>query len=162
MSRIIKFRAWDLTDKCWLNRREDSIWFNKTDDLFSMSQPFIRFNRADVVLMQFTGLKDKNGKEIYEGDVIQECNIGDKIWEEFKKTAIVEKTPTGKVYYDEEGCLFNVERIREGIVNFSDGSGKSKLFLDHHDGLYMWRKDGRIEIIGNIYENPELLTNNND
>lgn len=82
------------------------------------------FTTNEFVLMQYTGLKDKNGKEIYEGDVI--------------KTSI--------------------DLI--GIVKFDTGY-YFEWIVD--DKISMWNKDIKVwlewgfEVIGNIYENPELL-----
>ena len=73
-------------------------------------------------LMQFTGLKDKNGKEIYEGDIIG-----------WKSTRKVKKWTYREVVKD----------IREFYAN---------MINERSDGAY-WH----YEIIGNIYENPELL-----
>lgn len=73
-------------------------------------------------LMQFTGLKDKNGKEIYEGDIIKGDTYGHIL----------------EVIWDEGYCGFSP-------------------FLDLIDGDYTGEDWGRCEVIGNIYENPELL-----
>ncbi len=72
--------------------------------------------------MQFTGRKDKNDKEIYEGDIIKESNISDG--EHIRKVIF------------ERGCFWT-----EG----NDGNG-SQLYIPL-----------KIEVIGNVWENPELL-----
>lgn len=78
-------------------------------------------------IMQFTGLRDKNGKEIYEGDIIQ------KKTRERRREMI----QVGSVTWDEKVLGFNIYRT------------------DHYIGMLTWVDD--IEVIGNIYENPELL-----
>ena len=77
----------------------------------------------DVELMQYTGLKDKNGKEIYEGDVLR---IFDRNYE-------VKQV------------------IKNGCKAFIDYG-----YPDEHNGPC----DGWSEVIGNIYENPELMEAN--
>lgn len=74
-------------------------------------------------LMQYTGLKDKNGREIYEGDIVR---IGDELVEEVKWIA--------------EGDWLADKQPMVGFVS--------------HGTIY---KGSPVEVIGNIYENPELL-----
>ena len=81
--------------------------------------------------MQFTGLHDKNGKEIYDGDVLRELPNGNEprnIWE---------------VVWDEAEAKFYLEQIYKGKRN-----GSSTRYLDI---------EGKA-VIGNIYENPDLLS----
>lgn len=82
------------------------------------TQPDIR-----AALMQFTGLKDKNGKEIYEGDVVREDN--------FEKLGPQQIVWFGGVFWLDNNHV---------------------LISDHEDDPV------RCEIIGNVHENPELLT----
>jgi len=116
--REIKFRAWNgeyMVSPEYIDRKGVAHWREN-----SIPESFTE-------LMQYTGLKDKNGKEIYEGDVIT-CvysNTGDDI----RHKAIVE--------WVEDFCGF------EPWVRY--------------DSDCQWYDGGDPEIIGNIYENPELL-----
>ena len=89
---------------------------------------------GEVEIMQYTGLKDKNGKEIYEGDIVafEDSDGGYEYPDLVVNTGIVE--------YGELGFYFT-NRVAVEMDDF-------------------YIKDGRcddIEVIGNIYENPELM-----
>jgi hypothetical protein len=89
-----------------------------------------------MVLMQYTGLRDKNNKEIYEGDVVR--MRGD-----------IREIVFGKIGYD-------------GSWNGLTGFGFKDSLDSHTNDPYMemcyYDSPGEIEIIGNIYQNPELLS----
>lgn len=91
----------------------------------------------DEVLMQYTGLKDKNGKEIYEGDILHGVNKVKKIvkWDNAAACFIYEEQFSPKV------CRISFDqmnRIHGSVFN-------KKGVLPNH------------KVIGNIYENPDLL-----
>lgn len=116
--REIKFRAWHKTTNKMLQVGDDSGTTNPLD----CCAYFV--GRQPVILMQYTGLKDKNGKEIYEGDIIK--NEKDNY--------------PHKIIYT--------------IGSFVGKQLRGK-FKGYVDGLFFYR----FEVIGNIYENPELLEN---
>ena len=85
-------------------------------------------------LMQFTGLKDKNGKEIYEGDIV---NFGQK---------------------RKDGSMRNYE-VKWHLDRFGMQNPRSSDYL-WFDNYSKRPRNDELEVIGNIYENPELLNNN--
>jgi uncharacterized phage protein (TIGR01671 family) len=142
--RPIKFRVWDGE----LMLPAESIHFDTETvevlipcDAFGCEGHPIEYDFGNVVLMEYTGLYDKNGKEIYEGDILL---VTSEIYTNFGKT------PTGrfsKEYYE--------------VIWKEDGWGYKVLRSDHTiegteiKGLKVTTKYA--EVIGNIYKNPELV-----
>lgn len=112
--REIKFRAWD-KEKAKMIKDFRFDEFNDVNDYFADN---------DFIFMQFTGLKDKNNKEIYEGDIVHF------------------KTLRSKEYIGE-------------VKSYEDAASFFVVAKEHYmeclDDVY------DLEVLGNIYENKELL-----
>lgn len=132
---IPKFRAWDKTTSK-LHVVNGIYCDNKK--IHYIDDNRVRFVGFDnVIIMQSTGLKDKNGKEIFEGDVVSR-NSGMPSVVEF-----------GKWIYEED---FGYKIKNIGFyLNSSYDDDEFFQAMDYED----IRKN--YEVIGNIYENPELL-----
>lgn len=142
--REIKFRAWDKklkhlyygVETFFEGTWDRSVWPPRGYVYpTGVNETFKDFlNNEDQVLMQFTGLYDKNGKEIYEGDIIHACSE-----ERFDKGI-------GSVYFKNGNyrILWKLKG-KHSLLGYTDRFRST-------NRLY-------IEIIGNIYENPELLNN---
>jgi uncharacterized phage protein (TIGR01671 family) len=129
----IKFRAWDKWDKQMMYRGVfDRNWYgtetNDKDGCHTI-RGIIPEDKSRVELMQNTGLKDKNGKEIYKSDILNLTPDG-----YIKELATVE--------WDYANASWIYIRI-------------SSLEIVNGERVYVTWKP--VEIIGNIYENPELL-----
>lgn len=133
--REIKFRAWNdgemLTDIGITPVSDDSIVYLLEDYGNAVYYP-------EAIKMQFTGIKDKNGVEIYEGDIIA------TILEDGYDASVED----GWGYTN---CYWNTDTASFDYSNWSPTEEKSSVFHWNY-----------IEVIGNIYENPELLKSNEE
>ena len=93
---------------------------------------------------QYTGLRDKNKKEIYEGDIIKFTNNIDEIYNE----------EIGVCLFEQDECNFVLQRKIINAENYPVPMTISTIYLISN-GTYS--KDCKYKIIGNIYENSELL-----
>jgi len=122
--REIKFRAWGAKNPIESNKEE--VDYNpivpydwKLNDVFE---------DRDLIFMQYTGLKDKNGKEIYEGDIVKSKS---------------------------HGLNYEIKFIEGGFC-----ADKDNIYIPTDINHFYPSTGCDIEIIGNIYENPDLLKNN--
>lgn len=118
-----KFRAWSNTEKIMSDVKKIDFCNSEID-----ARLFEETAIEEVVLMQSTGLFDKSGKEIYEGDIVRQ----------------VRTQPTTE------------NEVIIGVVTMIEGAWL--IMNDNEQlASYLWSEMDENEIIGNIHENPELL-----
>lgn len=143
-NREIKFRAWHIDSK---------VMFDVLAIAFQNKQIVVKWHGAERAikydqfeLMQYTGLKDRHGKEIYEGDIVRilytdwPSNTDPNISMEDYLNSI---SHIGEVVYD--APEFGILMVK------NDRYGERPI------GSFNYGDHGRIEVIGSIYQNPDLL-----
>lgn len=131
--RTIKFRFWDKKRKQMIDKRPytpdhyEYLYINPEGNVEITHRGLPEYTK-DFILMQFTGLLDRTNKEIYEGDIVEIKEENEPYW-------------MGEVIWD---------------VYRWDGDG---FYMSHYDnpGELFSQGTKYIAVIGNIYENPELI-----
>ena len=124
-NREIKFRYW-----C-----KDFMCDGQMSKGFTLQETTGKENWNNLIPMQFTGLKDKNGKEIYEGDII-------KINKDWKNSLDITRKCCLVMFYN-GGFMFGRSKYNAEFMN-----------------TYLWIVSQYCEVVGNVFENPELLKSN--
>lgn len=126
--REIKFRVWNAGVKGYLTLRGEQFVYKPLNEehlkLMFDSIKYLTFGHSNI-LEQYTGLNDKDDKEIYEGDIIK---YQDRDYSEF--------FGQGDVYYDGDDCMFKI-RCNNVILFFMNLLGEE------------------LEVIGNIHDNEK-------
>jgi uncharacterized phage protein (TIGR01671 family) len=153
--RELKFRAWDKNRKEMTHFGDLEVGVTEGDWHPSVIGQNMGHDTwewvegGDFVIMQFTGLKDKNRKEIYEEDILKITvyNI-----EQMYERGSVHQTIPGKIVYSEHFGTLGIE-TKDGTV------GNRKIFTSFHPftDFNIRSKEYEWEILGNGYEDPKLL-----
>lgn len=147
--RKFKFRAWDKDRECFLKciigntDMENAGWICPLT-YCDVNGEYDWYHNGTCAIMQYTGLKDRNGVEIYEGDIVKFEDVGEEGYEykeafDFTNRACVcwnnGRFELEKIVYDNSAMLEYMYNSHEEFINEFKG----------------------FEVIGNVYENPELL-----
>ena len=140
--REIKFRAWDSANKQMIDHRNIGVMVKNINN---------EVNKPHLFYMQSTGLKDSQGQEIYESDILS-----------FDGNMTADDTlgfdPNGFVY--DETCIHVVKwgdnQCKAGFT-LDWGDNEDELHWKYKRDTYYLFCEGNCKVIGNIYENPELL-----
>jgi len=148
MNREIKFRAWDKVLKTFHYNVESIEKWEFEDSILNCLNDILNYH--GLIVNQYTGLKDKNGKEIWEGDIIR----GKRKNYTMNVDGWGKELPRSK--HEKESEPKDVKDMY--IVKFDN----AEFYLERNPikGRFGFKHNDTIEVIGNIYENPELVESN--
>lgn len=141
-------RAWSIDGECWCTRVDYDGYKKEWSGIVPVLAPDNRSKRIGEIedtniIVEFpTGLEDKNGKEIYRGDIVEA--LIDGVW------AIDNSLSFGKVKWKLE-VIYNDIRFMDVFRVIGSKNAPDRIY-------YLFDKElSELEVIGNIHENPELL-----
>lgn len=148
----LKFKFWDTKNKCWLTDK-DNVYLDEEGTAFILVRGAASdyLSRVDGSVKLFTGRKDDFGIEIFEGDI---CRVLYTDWGSKSSS----DTRTLEQYLIDISSIGVAERVLDKFeINF----GKNR-FDEFVHGSFNVGSHGKLKVIGNVHENPELLTSRHD
>jgi uncharacterized phage protein (TIGR01671 family) len=164
--RTIKFKCWDKKLSKWVDIFTHKIGVQLTDVGLAVSTGYdsednptwdynkVEFDRYEF--LQFTGLKDRHGKEIYEGDIVYVYGQFEIPCDDRKDFEIIKYRHTGTIVFENGSFVFKNHLSKEKLLELQAIFQDNALDTDITSSIDSFTG---IEILGNIHENPELLTN---
>ena len=159
----IKFRAWDKRRKIMskqviifgkdsdLAGQADRVFVDCQSDFLEETWDF-NIECEDFIWMQFTGLKDKNDKNVYEGDILTNMSWS----KDYTKGVVVFHGGQFRVATNEHSMKYYA---KTGYCE--DGVCCALFYILDNQGGHIGHNKACAEVIGNIYENPELINTQN-
>jgi len=129
--REIKFKAWDTIDNKWYEGTSEFLWIGSKT---------IELKQDGLIFYEYTGLKDKNGVEIYEGDILKAGG------------SMIFSNPSVQ-----KGLIRIVKKLLSGFTLVVNNDMKYPSIISNIDNYTFWNTHRDWEIIGNIHE-PESHT----
>lgn len=134
---IPKFRAW-MPSLQWMCNVSAILFDENSLDVYKLGDTErvteMSVSQDEIIFMQSTGLFDKNGVEVFEGDIVKTTRFFGRA--------------------DEVGGFYEYDKELIGIVKVLEGAWVIDI---GNDAVHLWTEVEENEVIGNIYENPEYL-----
>jgi len=151
----MKLKAWDrvlqkMHDPIELKRLLAYLWLQPDPNATSYVE--IKKHFSDITWLHYTGACDKNGRDIFDGDIVKVISTVDSVKQFEGDFYINWGSYFDGEYVDDIQCWLATGILNIPVRNVMTGYKKSFSISD-----VICSKDNGVEVIGNIYENPDLI-----